>query len=59
MAIHVLRGRRFTFSVDSNATEGVRLTGLGFSMVSDNTFGGLNTTQVHAIFTEHLRTIET
>ena len=39
---------RFTISVDANATEGIRLTGLGFSMVSDNTFGGLNTSQVAA-----------
>ena len=39
---------RFSVSVDANASEGVRLTGLGFSMVSDNTFGGLNTTQVAA-----------
>lgn len=39
---------RFTLSVDANAGEGVAVRGLGLSMVSDNTWGGLNTTQVAA-----------
>ena len=39
---------RFTLSVDANASEGVAVRGLGLSMVSDNTWGGLNTTQVAA-----------
>ena len=39
---------RFTLSVDVNASEGVAIRGLGLSMVSDNTWGGLNTSQVAA-----------
>ena len=39
---------RFTLALAADAAEAVRLAGLGFSMVSDNTYGGLNTTQVAA-----------
>ena len=39
---------RFTLALADDAAEAVRLAGLGFSMVSDNTYGGLNTTQVAA-----------
>ena len=37
---------RFTFAVPHEANDGVAIQGLGFSMISDNTWGGLNTTQV-------------
>jgi hypothetical protein len=39
---------RFNLSVPSTASDGVRLGGFGFSLISDSFFGGINNTQIAA-----------
>jgi hypothetical protein len=39
---------RFNLSVPSTASDGVRLGGFGFSLISDSFFGGVNNTQIAA-----------